>query len=226
MQNKWRFRLLWAGGVLILLGTFALVQTYRHSFPTEPVLVAVRDLPPGVALQPADVRVERVSPGTAPKGSLKNPEQLKDQWIAAGLLAGDFVTVSHLRAQPPSTLDRPEEGKVILSIPINPADVLAGVLSPGDVVAIWLTDAPLGKEAQVHALPGEAVVVDVRNSAGETTQAEAPKGGGLNAAGPSNLVPAWVVLKLPVDNSTALFKAVAQKQGIHFVLLKRGGTQP
>lgn len=227
IPTRWRLRLLWTGAALILLGTFALIQTYRHSFPTEAVLVAARSLSTGAALRPEDVRVAYVAPGTAPPGTLHQPAEVQGRWVSAGLLAGDFVRATHLSSEPPRILDQPEPDKAILSIPVTPADALAGVLRPGDTVSIWLTDAPLGKEASVQPLSGDAVVVAVQNSAGEDASAQESKGGS-GLAGPSarNLVPAWVVLKLPNEDVAPLLKAVAQKQGIHFLLRQRGEEAP
>jgi len=103
--------------------------------PTEPVLVAARDLPAGAVLAVADLRVARFADGTGPEAGLTR-EQAAGRTLAAPVAAGEPVTGVRLVA--PGLLDG-YPGLVAVPVRIPDPDTVA-LLRVGDRIDLLATD--------------------------------------------------------------------------------------
>ncbi len=92
--------------------------------PTQPVLVAARDLPAGELLRPADLTVEQVARTPRPLPALTRTGQAVGQVLAAPLLEGEPVTSARLRG--PGLLAG--QGPGTLALPVRVADAAASTL--------------------------------------------------------------------------------------------------
>jgi Flp pilus assembly protein CpaB len=145
--------------------------------PTQPVLVAARDLPAGELLRPADLTVEQVARTPRPLPALTRTGQAVGQVLAAPLLEGEPVTSARLRG--PGLLAG--QGPGTLALPVRVADAAAStLLRRGDRVD--LIAAVPGSGATTGTVVASALtVLDVPGAAPPSTAgvAEAvPTGGG------------------------------------------------
>lgn len=100
-----------------------------------PVVVALRDLPPFVALSAEDLAIERVR--TAPPGSFSSVEQVVGRQLWAPLPAGGWLNQAGFEAGGPlSRMIRPDERAV--AVAVDEVISAGGHLSPGDYVDVLL----------------------------------------------------------------------------------------
>jgi pilus assembly protein CpaB len=100
-----------------------------------PVVVALRDLPPFVALSAADLAIEQVR--TAPPGSFSSVEQVVGRQLWAPLPAGGWLNQAGFEAGGPlSRMIRPDERAV--AVAVDEVIGVGGHLSPGDYVDVLL----------------------------------------------------------------------------------------
>lgn len=221
-QRRW---LALAGTALILLGLFLVARQLSRHLTTVPVLQARRDLPAGVAIPLEAVAVVQVPAGGRVPGALTAPEQLRDQWTAAPIFAGEFITSRRVGSAPPDRYEAAMAGGAgLLSLPISPDRVLGGILAPGDTVDIYVVEPEKG----AALVAGQVLVVDVRNRAAE------PTGGGPTAGEPATAgsiqglggmadrIPAWVALRVSAGQAPRLMEAVEQEAAVYFLLTDRG----
>jgi len=125
--------------------------------PTQPVLVAARDLPAGTVLVADDLATRRFPVGVAPGAAVSRADAL-GRTIAAPLTAGEPVTVVRLVA--PGLLDG-YPGLVAVPVRIPDPDSVA-LLQVGDRIDLLATDpggggtALVARQVPVLALPGPA----------------------------------------------------------------------
>jgi len=123
--------------------------------PTEPLLVAARDLPAGTVLSADDLTTRRVPVGVAPVAAVSRADVL-GRTLAAPLTAGEPVTVVRLMA--PGLLDG-YPGLVAVPVRIPDPDSVA-LLQVGDRIDLLATDpggggtALVARQVPVLALPG------------------------------------------------------------------------
>lgn len=118
------------------------------------VLVAARDLVPGVPLGPADLVVAAWPPALVPGGVLREPEQASGRIPAGPVRAGEPLT--DLRLIGPELALR-AGGPGASAVPLRPADPgVAALLSPGSVVDV-IADGPDGP----RVLAARAAVLSV-----------------------------------------------------------------
>lgn len=123
--------------------------------PTEPVLVAARDLPAGTVLSADDLATRRFPAGVAPGAAVSRADAL-GRTTAAPLTAGEPVTVVRLMA--PGLLDG-YPGLVAVPVRIPDPDSVA-LLQVGDRIDLLATDpggggtALVARQVPVLALPG------------------------------------------------------------------------
>jgi pilus assembly protein CpaB len=125
--------------VLVLLAAvLALRQPARDTTPTVPMLVAARDLPPGVTLRAADVEVSRLPPSLRPPAALTTPTQVTGRVLAGATTAGEPLTRARLLGPANSRLAANDP--TAAAVPFRLADpAVADLLTPGvrvDVVTV------------------------------------------------------------------------------------------
>ncbi|WP_102143958.1 SAF domain-containing protein [Mycobacterium hubeiense] len=150
-----------AGGLVVLAGVAAL-RDDPHGDRTE-VVVAARDLAPGVELTATDVRLEIRSAATLPDGAQEDPEAVLGATLASPTRRGEVLT--DVRVLGPRLAEE-AAGPDARIVPLHLADTaLLDVIRSGDVVDVLAaTD-----DHSPQLLASDAVVVLV---------SEKPKGPG------------------------------------------------
>ncbi len=101
------------------------------------VLVAVRDVPGGSALDPADLRTAQLPEALAPAGALSPETDLDGAVLAAPLAPGEVLTAARLVG--PSLLAG--HGTALVGVPIRLADAaVARLLHAGDLIDVFAAD--------------------------------------------------------------------------------------
>ena len=155
-----------AAGLLVVLAAVAALRPDPADGRVD-VVVAARDLTPGVALSPADLRLESHSATTIPDGARSNPLELVGLTLAGPTRRGEVLT--DVRVLSPR-LAEATAGPDARVVPLQLADLaLLDLLRPGDVVDILAassvtpgasTDAP----PRVVATNAVVVLVSQRSS--------------------------------------------------------------
>jgi Flp pilus assembly protein CpaB len=147
-----------AVALVLLAAALAFRSPPGEQAPTVPVLVAARDLPPGVTLRAADVAVARAPASLRPPAALTEPAQAAGRVLAGATTAGEPLTRARLVGRENSHLTTGDPSAA--AVPFRLADPeVAALLTPGlrvDVVTVSTTDA----EAVV--LAANATVLTVR----------------------------------------------------------------
>ncbi len=108
------------------------------------------------------IQVTQVSVKVRPAGSVVDASQFVDQVAETDLFAGEqlvanrFIDPSSFDSRP-STVQAPE-GYIELTVPMSPARVMGGFISPGDTVAIFASFAPFsvqGSEVEIDGVEVE-----------------------------------------------------------------------
>jgi pilus assembly protein CpaB len=155
-----------AAVVLVLLAAaLALRPTGPAAAPTVPMLVAARDLPPGVTLRAADVEVSRLPPPLRPPAALTAPAQVMGRVLASATTAGEPLTRARLVGPENSRLSAGDPSAA--AVPFRLADpAVAGMLTPGARVDV-VTVAPSSTDPVVLAV--NATVLTVRRADAESS---------------------------------------------------------
>jgi Flp pilus assembly protein CpaB len=152
-----------AGGLVVLAAAAAL-RADPHGDQTD-VVVAARDLAPGIELTDADVRLETRSAATIPDGSQSDSATLVGSTLAGPARRGEVLTdVRVLGPRLTESIAGPDARIVSLHL-ADPA--LLDLIRPGDVVDVLA--AKQEQDARPQVVASEAVVVTV---------SEKPKGPG------------------------------------------------
>jgi hypothetical protein len=147
-----------AGGLVVLAG----VATLRSNPDGDrvEVVVAARDLTPGIALTPDDVRIEKRLATTVPDGSQANLGAMVGATLASPTRRGEVLTDVRLLG---SRLAESTAGPGARIVPLHLADsALIDLVRVGDVVDVLTapaTDAPTGTAAVTKVVATDAVVV-------------------------------------------------------------------
>ncbi|MET4428769.1 SAF domain-containing protein [Mycolicibacterium sp. 624] len=146
-------------GLLVLLAAVAALRPDPADGRAD-VVVATRDLTPGVALSATDLRVESHSATTIPDGAQSNPVELVGMTLAGPTRRGEVLT--DIRVLSPR-LAEATAGPDARVVPLALADLaLLDLLRPGDVVDILAASsvAPGGStDAPPRVVATNAVVV-------------------------------------------------------------------
>ncbi len=151
----------------ILAGLLALVAVGVAVLPdgsTVAVLVAARDLAPGVALGADDVRLVTVPPSLSPAGAVSQREALGRGLVSAAR-AGEPLTDARLAPVDPG----------VSSVAVRLADAgVAGLLRPGSRVdVVGAESRVLAADASVVAVrEGEVVVISADRASAHRLAAE------------------------------------------------------
>ena len=140
----------------VAVGT-SISATRTPASPTTSVVVAVRDLPAGRSLSPADLSRVDFAQGTAPAAGTSEIDLLTGQVLAAPIGAGEPVTTGRLVG--PGLADLlPTRSAVPLRLP-DPG--MVALLQVGDLVDLLATDPEDGRVTTVaSAVPVLAVPGD------------------------------------------------------------------
>jgi Flp pilus assembly protein CpaB len=151
-----------AGGLVVLAGIAALRS--NPDGDRVDVVVAARDLTPGTALTPDDVRVEKRLATTLPDGSQADPSAVVGSLLAGATRRGEVLTDVRLlgsRLAEASVGSKTGPGARI--VPLHLADsALIDLVRAGDVVDVLAappTDARPGTQAAGMVVATDAVVV-------------------------------------------------------------------
>lgn len=152
--------------VLVLLAAaLALYPTAADETPTVPMLVAARDLPPGVTLRAADVSVSHLPPSLRPPAALTTPTQVTGHVLASATTSGEPLTRARLLGPENSRLATGDP--TASAVPFRLADpAVAGLLTPGTRVDV-VTVAPSSTDPVVLAT--NATVLTVREAATDSS---------------------------------------------------------
>lgn len=147
-----------AGGLVVLAGVAALGS--NPDGDRVDVVVATRDLTPGAALTPDDVRVEKRSPTTLPDGSQADVAAVVGAMLAGPTRRGEVLTDVRLLG---SRLAELTAGPGARIVPLHLADsALIDLVRAGDVVDVLAappTDSQPGTQAISKVVATDAVVV-------------------------------------------------------------------
>ncbi|NED97314.1 hypothetical protein G1H11_18610 [Phytoactinopolyspora alkaliphila] len=145
-RARWRNPQLLAGVLLVLVSTVAGVRIVAGADDTVPVLVAVRDLSPGLPLTGELVEVRQVALRDAHEMYVPGPVR-GDYVLRREVSAGELLPVSAV-----ATADELAGGAGslrLLALAVPSGEAPAG-LGTGDVVDVWLTPEGEG-EAELAA---------------------------------------------------------------------------
>lgn len=165
-----------------------------------PVLVAARDLAPGVALAPGDVAVRSLPDELVPAGALAEPAAVAGRQVVGGVRAGEPLT--DVRLLGPTAAVAAAGVPDAAGVPVRLADAgVATLLTPGTRVDL----VAAGVEGSTGARAGPGPVGGPAAGGAPASPAGGGAGGGTGAAdGPAVLAPGAVVLAvLPAPDRTA-----------------------
>ena len=152
-----------AAGVLVLLAGVAAWRPDPHSTPRD-VVVAVRDLPPGITVTVDDVALRSRPAGTVPDGAVTTVDAVVGATLAGPSRRGEILTDARVLG---SRLAGLSAGPDARTVPVHLADgAVLDLIRPGDVVDI-LGAPPVDSTAKPRLLATGAVVVVVSPAAGD-----------------------------------------------------------
>jgi Flp pilus assembly protein CpaB len=152
-----------AAGVLVLLAGVAAWRPDPHSTSRE-VVVATRDLAPGITVTPDDVALSSRPAGTLPDGAVTILDAAVGATLAGPSRRGEILTDARVLV---SRLTGLSVGPNARTVPVHLADAaVLDLIRPGDVVDI-LGAPPADSTARPRLLAVGAVVVLVSAAAGD-----------------------------------------------------------
>jgi Flp pilus assembly protein CpaB len=145
-----------AAGALVLLAAVAALRPDPSDGRAD-VVVAARDLAPGIELVASDLRIESRSATTLPDGSQTNANQLIGATLAGPARRGEVLTDVRVLS---SRLADASVGPDARVVPVHLADAaLLDLVRPGDVVDVLaVSDSAGSAMADGSAVPGPRVV--------------------------------------------------------------------
>jgi Flp pilus assembly protein CpaB len=155
-----------AAGALVIVAAVVAVRSDPRGDRTE-IVVATRDLAPGVELTADDVRLENRMAATVPDGSQSDVDTVIGATLAGPARRGEVLT--DVRVLGPR-LAESMAGPDARIVPLPLADsALLDLVRPGDVVDVLAAGTETGADARPQLVATDAVVVLV---------SEKPKGAG------------------------------------------------
>ncbi|TCP53043.1 Flp pilus assembly protein CpaB [Tamaricihabitans halophyticus] len=142
--------------LLLLAGALAVRPPPATGEAGEPLLVAARDLAPGSALRPADIRMAELPVDAHPTGALTNSEAALGQTLTSAARAGEPITDARLIGPANTALTTGTAAADTTAVPVRLADSgVAELLRPGMRVDLVTTQEhagaadPLARDATV-----------------------------------------------------------------------------
>jgi Flp pilus assembly protein CpaB len=151
-----------AAAALVVLAGVAAMRSNPDGDRAD-VVVAARDLSPGVALAADDVRLEKRLTTTIPDGSQAEPGRVVGSTLAGPTRRGEVLTDVRLLG---SRLAESAAGPGARIVPLHPADpALIDLVRPGDVVDILAAEADSKDAPRVVATDAIVVLVSAKPKA-------------------------------------------------------------
>ncbi len=146
-----------AAGALVILAAVAALRSDPQGDRTE-IVVAARDLAPGVELSAADLRLENRSAATVPDGSQSDLAAVMGATLAGPARRGEVITDVRLLGP---RLAESTAGPDARIVPLHLADTaLLDLIRSGDVVDVLAaTTSDTGADARPQVVATDAVVV-------------------------------------------------------------------
>lgn len=142
-----------AAGALVVLAAVAALRSDPHGDQTD-IVVAARDLSPGVELTAEDVRVERRLAATVPDGSQATVDKVVGSTLAGPARRGEALTDVRLLGP---RLAKSAAGPDARIVPLHLADAaLLDLVRPGDVVDVL---AAADDDVDPRVVATDAIVV-------------------------------------------------------------------
>jgi Flp pilus assembly protein CpaB len=142
-----------AAGALVVLAAVAALRSDPHGDQTD-IVVATRDLSPGVELTVTDVRLEKRSTATVPDGSRATVEEVVGQTLAGPARRGEVLTDVRLLGP---RLAQSAAGADARIVPLHLADTaLLDLVRSGDVVDVL---AAADDDVDPRVVATDAIVV-------------------------------------------------------------------
>ncbi len=143
-----------AAGALVVLAAVAALRSDPQGDRAE-IVVAARDLAPGIELNAADLRLENLAAATVPDGSQSDLDALVGSTLAGPARRGEVLTDVRLLGP---RLAESAAGPDARIVPLHLADTaLLDLIRPGDVVDVLA--AATTDDADPHVVATDAVVV-------------------------------------------------------------------
>ncbi|WP_067698095.1 SAF domain-containing protein [Nocardia jejuensis] len=174
-----RLRPTWADAVLlrrvtaVALLVIAAFSAFHDTSSDDriQVLVAVRDLPPGLTLGLDDVRSASRESATLPAGAVREPDRLRGATLSGAVAAGEILT--DLRVVGPRLAALAAGAPDARIVPIRLADnAVADILRAGDRVDVVAAAEPGADGRPARLLASDAAVVLVPEARNPRDQGE------------------------------------------------------
>jgi Flp pilus assembly protein CpaB len=145
-----------AAGALVVLAAVAALRSDPHGDQTD-IVVAARDLSPGVELTAADLRLEKRTATTVPDGSQSSVDEVVGSTLAGPARRGEVLTDVRLLGP---RLAQSAAGPDARIVPLHLADsALLDLTRPGDVVDVLAAPNNTADDSTTHVVATDAVVV-------------------------------------------------------------------
>ena len=123
-----------------------------------PVLVAAKHIPSGTRVDVTLVEVKNVPRGFIQPGALKAPDEASGLLALAPIAAGEQVLANKLASSGVTLALAVPPGKRAVTLSVDPAASVAGLLKPGDLVDVFVT-VEEGQSPRTSALIQAATVL-------------------------------------------------------------------
>lgn len=145
-----------AAGALVVLAAVAALRSNPHGDQTD-IVVAARDLSPGVELTAADIRLEKRMAATVPDGSQSSVDAVVGSTLAGPARRGEVLTDVRLLGP---RLAQSAAGPNARIVPLHLADTaLLDLVRPGDVVDVLAAPKDDVDDANPLVVATDAIVV-------------------------------------------------------------------
>ena len=145
-----------AAAALVVLAAVAALRSDPHGDQTD-IVVAARDLAPGIELTAADVRLETRSAATVPDGSQSAVDNVVGSTLAGPARRGEVLTDVRLLGP---RLAQSAAGPDARIVPLHLADsALLDLVRPGDVVDVLAAPDGDDEDATPRVVATDAIVV-------------------------------------------------------------------
>jgi Flp pilus assembly protein CpaB len=143
-------------GALVILAAVAALREDPRDHRTD-VVVAVRELSPGVALTGEDVRLETRTVPTVPEGAQRRVDAVVGKTLAGPVRPGEVLTDVRLLS-PRLAESAAGPNARIVALPLADAALL-DLVRPGDVVDIVAAPPAADTETETRLIATDAVVI-------------------------------------------------------------------
>lgn len=188
------------GALLVAMaaGVIAVVSM-RWAQPTVPVVVVVRDVPPGASLSAGDVTVRTLPPVAVPSDAIRKPSDAEGLRVRTGLVAGDTVRRAHMATDGSNLAAR------LSHLGTDTGGEWRAVALPGDIVGGLLGRLVMGDQVDIES------VVTVMAERGSTRMAiHVTQAIVLDTEKPMNSDKGWLILAIPAEDVPRISLALAE----------------